>query len=72
MNLSCAAVSIKVVSSAKSLGAFIDDELDFQEHIKHLKKSLAFSGNSKLTNKLSTKACIVSIVLYVSAFAFAL
>ena len=35
MNLSCATESIKVVSSAKYRGVFIDDKLNFQEHIKH-------------------------------------
>ena len=43
MNLSCAAGSIKVVSSAKYLGVFIDDKLNFQEHIKHLEKKVSRS-----------------------------
>ena len=43
MNLSCAAESINVVSSAKYLGVFIDDKLNFQEHIKHLEKKVSLS-----------------------------
>ena len=41
MNLSCAAGSIKVVSSAKYLGVLIHDKVNFQEHSKHLEKKLS-------------------------------
>ena len=43
MNLSRAAGSIKVVSRATYLGVFIDDKLNFQEHIKHLEKKVSRS-----------------------------
>ena len=58
MNLSCAAGSIKVVSSAKYLGVFIDDKLNFQEHIKHLEKKVSHSVGiiSKLKNYVPTHA----------------
>ena len=58
MNLSCAAGSIKVVSSAKYLGVFIEDKLNFQEHIKHLVKKVSrLVGISiKLKNYLPTHA----------------
>ena len=54
MNLSCAAGSIKVVSSANYLRVFIDDKLNFQEHIKHLEKKISRSMGilSKLKNYL--------------------
>ena len=58
MNLSCAAGSIKVVSSAKYLNAFIDDKLNFQEHIRHLERKVSRSVGilSKLKNYLPTHA----------------
>ena len=58
MNLSCAAGSIKVVCSAKYLGVFIDDKLNFQEYIKHLEKKVSRSVGilSKLKNYLPTHA----------------
>ena len=58
MNLSCAAGSIKVVSSAKYHGVFIDDKLNFQEEIKHSKKKVSRSVGilSKLKNYLPTHA----------------
>ena len=58
MNLSCVAGSINVVSSAKYLGVFIDDKLNFQEHIKHLEKKVSLSVGilSKLKNYLPTHA----------------
>ena len=56
MNLSCAAESIKVVSSAKKLNAIIDDKLNFQEHVKHLDKKVSRSVGilSKLKTYLPT------------------
>ena len=56
MNLSCAAESIKVASSDKYLGVFIDDKLSFQEHTKHLEKKVSRSVEilSKLKNYLPT------------------
>ena len=58
MNLSCAAGSIKVVSSSKYLGVFIDDKLNFQEHIYHLEKKVSRSVGilRKLKNYLPTHA----------------
>ena len=60
MNLSCAAGSIKVVSSAKYeyLGVVNDDKLNFQEHIKLLEKKVSCSVGilSKLKNYLPTHA----------------
>ena len=58
MNLSCAAGSIKVVSSAKYLGVFIDDKQNFQEHIKHLEEKVSRSVGiiSKLKNYLPKHA----------------
>ena len=58
MNLSCAAGSIKVVSSAKYLDVFIDDKLNFQERIKHLEKKVSRSVGilSKLKNYLPKHA----------------
>ena len=58
MNLSCAAWSIKVVSSARYLYVFIDDKLNFQEHIKHLEKKVSRSVGilSKLKNHLPKHA----------------
>ena len=58
MNLNCAAGSIKVVSSAKYLGVFIDDKVNFQEHIKHLEKKVSLSVGflSKLKTYLPTHA----------------
>ena len=60
MNLSCAARCFKVVSSAKYLGVFIDDKLNFQEHIKHLEKKVLRSMGilSKLKNYLPTHALL--------------
>ena len=60
MNLSCAARSIKVVSSAKYLGVFIGDKLNFQEHIKHLEKKASRSVGiiSKLKNYVPTHALL--------------
>ena len=58
MNLRCAAGSIKVVSSAKYLGVFINDKLNFQEHIKYLEKKFSRSVGilSKLKNYLPAHA----------------
>ena len=58
MNLSCAAGSIKVVSSAKYLGVFIYDKLNFQEHINYLEKKVSRSVGilSKLKNYLRLHA----------------
>ena len=58
MYLSCAAGWFKVVSSAKYLDVFIDDKLNFQEHIKHLEKKVSRSVGiiSKLKNYLPTQA----------------
>ena len=58
MNLNCAAGSIKIVSSAKYLGVFIDDKLNFQEHIKHLETKVSRSVGifSKLKNYLPKHA----------------
>ena len=58
INSSCAAGSIKVISSAKYLGVFIDDKLNFQEHINHLEKKVLRSVGilSKLKNYLPKHA----------------
>ena len=52
MNLSCAAGSIKVLSSAKYLGVFIEDKLNFQEHIKHLEMKVSRSVRILTTHAL--------------------
>ena len=58
MNVSCAAKSIKVVSSAKYLGVLIDNKLNFEDHIKHLEKEVSPSEEipTKLRNYLPEHA----------------
>ena len=58
INLSCAAETIKAVSSAKYFGVLIDDKVNFQEHIKHSEKKVSRSVGilSKLKNYLPEHA----------------
>ena len=67
MNLSCAAGSIEVVSSAKYLGVFIDDKLNFQEHIKHLEKKVSRSVGilSKPKNYQPTHALLLLLRIFI-------
>ena len=67
MNFSCAAGSIKVVSSAKYLSVFINDKLNFHEHIKNLEKKVSRSVGilSKLKNYLPTHALFLLYYTFV-------
>ena len=58
MNLSCAAGTIKVLSSAKYHGVLIDVKLNFHAHIKYLEKKVSRLVEilSKLKNYLPEHA----------------